>query len=188
VSASRPFDARTLGWIAAAIAILTAVVAVVIAAACAGEMRSWLEFRFGGVPRTPGAAVSIFLNNMKLVVAAAIASAVAQMKLRAAAGQSTPIDAPMLRWVARLCELGLGLATLANVAIVGVAVGAYGRRMLVALLPHGPFELTAFCVAISLYFTARRRPLSVRDWLTALGSSAALLAAAALLETFAWLG
>jgi Stage II sporulation protein M len=188
VSASRHIDSRALVRLAATIAIVTAIVAIVTAAVWGTGMRRWLGFSFGGVKPTAGAVLSIFANNMKLVVAAALAAAVAQLKVRSAAGHPTRVDANTLGWVSPICELSLLVAALANIAIVGIALGAYGGRMLLALLPHGPFELAAYCVALNFYFTARRRLLSSWAWATALASSSVLLAIAAVLETFAWVG
>ena len=49
----------------------------------------------------------------------------------------------------------------ANVALVGAALGAYGTRMALAMLPHGPLELAAFATALALYLDARRGPLAI---------------------------
>ena len=43
--------------------------------------------------------------------------------------------------------------------VVGAAIGAYGTRMVGAMLPHGPVELAAYSLALALYLHGRRRAL-----------------------------
>ncbi len=71
-----------------------------------------------------------------------------------------------------------------NTIVVGAGIGAYGARMLVALLPHGPVELVAFAAALSLYRRARRGPVTRRAAALRMGACATGLALAAALETF----
>ena len=47
----------------------------------------------------------------------------------------------------------------ANVLVVGAALGAYGERMVRAMLPHGPVELAAYALALALYLQGRSRAL-----------------------------
>lgn len=81
---------------------------------------------------------------------------------------------------------------------IGVSVGAYGTRMLRAMLPAGPIELAAYALAMSVYLRARREQILYVDegrlrarrpaFQRAAGVtllSGALLAVAALVETFA---
>jgi hypothetical protein len=81
-------------------------------------------------------------------------------------------------------ELVLAGAITANVLVVGGAVGAYGERMVRAMLPHGPFEVAAYSLALALYLQGRRRPLPTVRTAGTIAASVALLALAALLETF----
>jgi hypothetical protein len=78
----------------------------------------------------------------------------------------------------------LALAVAVNTALVGAALGAYGARMLVAMLPHGPLELAAFAIALALYVHARRGPLTVRHVTATAAACLSLLAVASVLETF----
>ena len=68
--------------------------------------------------------------------------------------------------------------------MVGAALGAYGTRMVLRALPHGPVELAAYSLALALYLQGRRRdlPAAVRGH-GRRGVSVALLALAAVLET-----
>jgi hypothetical protein len=66
-----------------------------------------------------------------------------------------------------------------------VALGAYGSSMAAAILPNGPLELAAFALALSVYRDARRRPVRAARALGHAATGLALLAAAALLETYA---
>ena len=61
-----------------------------------------------------------------------------------------------------VAELILAAAITANTLVVGVAIGAYGLRMVSATLPHGPIELAAYTLAIALYLHDRRRNLPAR--------------------------
>jgi hypothetical protein len=56
--------------------------------------------------------------------------------------------------------------------------------MLRATLPHGPFELAAYSLALALYLQGRRRPLPVQHVLDVAALSVAVLAVAAALETY----
>lgn len=72
----------------------------------------------------------------------------------------------------------------ANVVIVGVSLGAYGGRMVRALLPHGPVELFAFSLALGVYLVARQRGIRLVPALRAGMAVVGLLALAAALETW----
>ena len=182
------FEPRPLITIAAAIVLATAAVAVTSWLAFRPEARGWLGFDFGGVPPNVGSAVGIFLNNSRLVILAALAAAIAQARLGDLPSPRLSLSAGALAWLARACACALTLVALMNVTIVGLAVGAYGLRMCVALLPHGPLEVGAYCVALRFYLVARQRPLAAKAWISTSAVTVALLAIAALLETFAWLG
>ena len=82
---------------------------------------------------------------------------------------------------ARCCSAA-GIA--ANVIVVGASLGAYGTRMVLAALPHGPVELGAYALALSLYVQGRDRPLPGRLIVAVAALSVAALALAAILETF----
>jgi uncharacterized membrane protein SpoIIM required for sporulation len=56
--------------------------------------------------------------------------------------------------------------------------------MVRASLPHGPIELAAYSLAVALYLRGRRRPLPAAHMAKVTLGSVALLAVAAVLETF----
>lgn len=176
---------RSAAWPATMIIVATVVVAAGVGVTCAAEVRGWLRFGFAGVPGTLGEALGIFAANARLLVAVGVATLTAQLRLR---DEARSQEAGALRTLSRVCDLGLLVAALVNIAIVGMSIGAYGWRMCVATLPHGPVELGAYSVAIGFYRRARRRRISRRAALRAAAVATGLLALAALLETFAWLG
>jgi hypothetical protein len=154
-----------------------AVVAVVVGLACPGAARGWLAFPFTGVPNQPGQAWSILLANLRLAAGVGVAAAVAQLRLLGRPRRAVTA-------AARLCDAGVALALLANLAIVGAATGAYGLRMVHAMLPHGPLELAAFSLVLALHLRARRTRLAPRTWISTAAITLILLAIAAVLETY----
>ena len=84
----------------------------------------------------------------------------------------------------RLGEALLAAAVAANLIVIGASFGAYGTRMVRAALPHGPVELAAYSLALALYLQGRTRALPARHMLAVVALSVAMLALAAVLETF----
>ena len=68
--------------------------------------------------------------------------------------------------------------------VIGSAIGGYGARMLVVMLPHGPVELAAYSLALALYLSGRRRALPAARMAVVACARVALLALAAALETW----
>ncbi|WP_027006168.1 hypothetical protein [Conexibacter woesei] len=163
--------------VAAGMLMAWAVIAVVIGLACPGAARGWLGFPFTGVPNQLGQAWSILLANLRLAAGVGVAAAVAQLRLLGRPRRAVTA-------AARLCDTGVALAVLANLAIVGAATGAYGFRMVHAMLPHGPLELAAFALVLSLHLHARRSRLAARTWIAVAAITTVLLVIAALLETY----
>jgi hypothetical protein len=188
MTASNVLDPRSLARIAGVVSCVTAVIAVIAAITGAAAARHWLGFTFAGVPPRIGEAGTILLNNGRFVLGIGGAAWVAQLKVRRrSAGKHGSGDA-MLTSIALGADAVVLIAVLVNAALVGVSLAAYGGRIVIALLPHGPFEVCAYCVAMNLFLNARRRPIYRRDWVVAALVSASLLTVAAVLETFAWLG
>jgi hypothetical protein len=71
-----------------------------------------------------------------------------------------------------------------NAGAIGLALGAYGTRLMEAIVLHGTLELAAFALAGGAYLRARRGALGPCALLGAGAASFVLLAAAALVE--AW--
>jgi hypothetical protein len=184
----RVIDPRSVARIGALACAFAGVIAALVAVACATEARRWLGFGFAGVAPRIGAASGIFVDNARLALGAGAAAWVAQLRSRTGKTGSRASAQPALRLMAPAVDALVLTTVVVNTGLVGVAVGAYGRRTLVALLPHGPFEVWAYCIAANLYLTARRRPIAGREWLTAAVAVVSLLAFAAVLETFAWFG
>jgi hypothetical protein len=166
--------------VGAAVIAAIAAAATVIRLVAAAPTRRWLDYPFTGVPARPGEAVVIAVHNGRALSGIFGLLLIAQVALREPAG-------PRL---AQRALRGAGEALLAgqlaaNVLIVAAGLGAYGSRMALALLPHGPLELAAFALALALYLQGRRRALPIGHLLTCGAASAVLLVAAAALETFA---
>lgn len=168
-------ERRTAVALAAAMTAAALAVAVVVHLALAVEVRQRLDFGFAGVPATPDAALSIFAANTRLLAVVFAATALTQVQCNERA-------AALLRGVT---DSVLALEVALNTIVVGAALGAYGTRMLAAVLPHGPIELAAFALALALYVRARRARLSRRHIAAVATACVSGLALAAALETFA---
>jgi hypothetical protein len=178
-------DARLVGRVAAAVSAGTMLVALGVALAAASAARDWLHFGFAGVPSRLTEALSILANNARMAAAPAVAALLIQTRRLA---ESESRDRDRLVLVLRALEQAAGaallLAVLFNLAVVGVSIGAYGTRVMVAIMPHGPFELAAYSTVLSLYLRVRREALPLRGWAAHAGLALVLLAVAAVLETF----
>ena len=155
--------------------LLAAVAAVAVAVRLAGASstaRSSLAFEFSRPPATLGDALAVAAGNLRLAGAVLLAALLAGLR---------PAIRPALDVVAG------GLAGL-NATTAGVALAAYGTRLLEAIAAHAPLELAAFAIAGGAYLSARRRPLDGRQLVAAAAACAGLLAAAAMLETYVQIG
>jgi len=177
-------DAHATLALCAAIVAAIAVAAVTVRLTLAAPARDLLAYPF--VPQQPsfaGAAAVLATNARKLAGVYGLAL-VAQAPILAGEGRRPPAGGSLLRLA---CDAGaLGLLAPSGV-LVAVALGAYGSRMAAAMLPHGPLELVAFALALCVYRDARRRPVRAGRALGHAATGLALLAAAALLETYAGL-
>ncbi|HTT31908.1 MAG TPA: hypothetical protein VMG37_26065, partial [Solirubrobacteraceae bacterium] len=146
--------------------------------ALAGQARRWLGYRFPGVPAHLSTALWILANNAQGLAGVLGLLMVAQL----AARSPDPTRAQLaLRSAGEVVIAG---AIAANVLVIGAAIGGYGTRMLVAMLPHGPVELAAYSLALALYLIGRRRALPAARVAMVACASVALLALAAALETW----
>jgi hypothetical protein len=165
--------------VAAAATSCVLLVALVTKVALASQAHSWLHYSFPGVPQRLNAALWIFTNNSRELLGVVGLLLIAQVTVRGSDGPTR-----VQRLVRTGGELLLAGAIAANVLVVGAAVGAYGDRMVRAMLPHGPVEVAAYTLALALYLQGRSRPLSAVRLTGTIATSVALLAIAALLETF----
>jgi hypothetical protein len=174
-------DRRDLAWLATRVSALAVgasiVVAAVVGVAMRAEARRWLGFSFRGIPARSDVAVGIFVSNLRSILG------VFGLLLFARLADRSPYVRTR-RWTIGLGELILLAAITANVVTVGAGLGAYGQRMVRAVLPHGPVELAAYSLALALYLQDRRRALRLSHIAGVTAVSVALLALAAALESF----
>jgi hypothetical protein len=176
---------RATGAIALGLVAIAAVTALTVHAVAARSAREWLDFPFGGMPATPGKMADIFANNVKMLFALFAACVVARLaRDLAAAPTARGMDLTSLfaRALVLVCDVAVIASALAHAVIVGGGVGAYGTRMVAALLPHGPFELLAYSLVLALYANVRRGPVDRGTWLACGSLSVAGLALAAPIE------
>ena len=144
-----------------------------------GRARGWLGYSFPGVSPHTSVAVGIFAHNGRAILGVFGLLLVAQLASRRPGG---PSRSQLLILAAGELILAGVIAT--NALVVGAALGAYGERMVRAMLPHGPVELAAYALALGLYVQGRSRALPAGHLARVAGASVALLALAATLETF----
>ena len=155
--------------------LLAAIAAVAVAVRLAGSTsaaRSWLRFEFSRPPATLGETLAVATGNSRLAGAVLLAALLAGLR---------PTIRPAL-------DLVVGALATLNATTAGVALAAYGTRLLKAVAAHAPLELAAFAVAGGAYLNARRRPLAGRQLMAAAAACAGLLASAAVLETYVQIG
>ena len=145
------------------------IAAVTRVAFAAPRPRGWLGYRFPGVPARPDIAVLIFEHNLLALLGVLGVLLIAQIAARA-----SDRPGPIQRAVHVCAEVSLAAGIAANTLVVGVAIGAYGLRMVRAVLPHGPIELAAYTLAIALYLHGRRRALPARQIAATIATSLAL--------------
>jgi hypothetical protein len=164
------------------ITLLTAGVAVaaLTATTAPARVRHALEFTFSGIRPSVSSAWSIFAANARLACLPLGFALVLVITGRGTGRTGYVIKASRLAM-----DAIVGIGASLNIALVGASVGAYGERMLKALLPHGPIEVLGFAVALSAYISARRGALL--SW-RSLGGTAltctVTLAVSAMLESY----
>ena len=172
---------RRASAVATALTLACGLIAVVVDAGFAAQARRWLAFPFTGIPARPDVAAGIFLHNLRALAAVGGLLLIAQSaQWTASADEPTRASAT----ARRLGEVLLGGAIAANLIIVGASFGAYGTRMLRTALPHGPVELATYSLALALYRQGRTRALPARHMVAVVALSVAMLALAAVLETY----
>jgi hypothetical protein len=126
---------------------LTVLIAVTVwAAGLPQHARELLGFGFSGPSEGTRAGLEIALHNAQLATVALTGA----------------VLAPRIGALAIGFDLLLGALLALNAAVVGVALGAYGARLLAAIWPHLPFEFVAFTLAGGGYLAARRGLLTGR--------------------------
>jgi hypothetical protein len=173
-----PSTVHVAGIVAAALTAAALLSAAGVHLALAAQARRWLGYRFPGVPAHVSTALWILAHNARGLAGVLGLLMVAQLAARSPAPARAQLA---LRSVGEVVIAG---AIAANVFVIGTAIGGYGTRMLVAMLPHGPVELAAYSLALGLYLRGRRRALPVARMAVVACASVALLALAAALETW----
>ncbi len=173
-----PSTAHVAGIVATALTAAALLAAVVVRLALAGQARRWLGYRFPGVPAHLSTARWILGHNAQGLAGVLGLLMVAQLAAR------FPGPARAQRVLRSAGEVVLTGVIAGNVLVIGAAIGGYGARMLVAMLPHGPVELAAYSLALALYLSGRRRALPAARMAMVACASVALLALAAALETW----
>ena len=152
-----------------AAAVAAAAGIAVAAAGLADDARAQLQFDFTGIQRTPAAVVEIALHNLRLAAGVLLCAALVLSLGRHARHAVSALLATVLAL---------------NAAAVGIALAAYGGRLLAATRLHLPLELAGLTLAGGAYVQALRQPLRPLE-LTLVGASClALLLAAAAVESY----
>jgi hypothetical protein len=181
VAAGAQVLSLTVG-VSGALLLAGAIVALLTRLVDARGARDVLAFGFVHMPMTLGEAWSILVSNTELACIPIVFALVLRFSPRVGFGRAGALTCRAGRL---LMDTVLLAGVLVNVLVVGVAVGAYGVRMIMALLPHGPVEVLSFSAAVAVYVAVRRDlPLSHRTIGVTIGGCLAGLAIAAALETF----
>src|SRR4051795_7038194 len=126
---------------ATAAAVAAVAVMAVAAAGLADDARGQLRFDFTGIQRTPATVVDIALHNLRLAAAVLLCAALVPSLGRRARHAVSALLATVL---------------VLNAAAVGVAIAAYGGRLLAATRLHVPLELGGLALAGGAYLQALR--------------------------------
>jgi hypothetical protein len=154
------------------VAAIAAVAMTVRLAGATSTVRSSLAFEFSRPPASPGEALAVAAGNVRLAGAVLLAALLAAVR---------PTIRPVL-------DVLMGALAALNATATGVAVGAYGTRLLKAVAAHAPLELAAFAIAGGAYLSARRCRLDGRQLIVVIALSTLLLGTAAVLETYVQIG
>jgi hypothetical protein len=172
VSGARPLPARATRVALVALALMAATALLVAAAGAGDRARELLGLRFAGPSGRPADALQVATTNLRLAATALIAAWAVRGR-------------PQLR---RPLDLTLAAVGGLNVATMGVALGAYGDRLLGPVAMHAPLELGAFAVGGGAYLAARAGELGAGRLAIAAGVAVVLVAAGAVAETYVQIG
>lgn len=129
-------------------------------------------------PSGPGSladATAILANNLQ---ALALVIAASLLQPRGIPGLS-PGFLPL--W---LTDLAVGTFVFVNLVALGTAVGALGLDAFVRVIPHAPFEVGGYLIAIVTYLRARDGLLDRNAAITRLATATALLLCGAFVESY----
>jgi hypothetical protein len=172
VSARGSLPGRAARVALAALAVIAATALLVSTSGADHRARDLLGLRFAGPGGHPADALQIAATNLRLVAAALIAAWAVRGR-------------PQLRWP---LDATLAVVAALNVAAAGLALGAYGDRLLASVALHSPLELAAFSLAGGAYLAARAGEFGAGRLAVAAGMAVVLVAAGAALETYVEIG
>lgn len=158
----------------AAVTVLAAAAAALVVRALGlpVALRRVMEFTFEPPPRDLGGAAAVAATNLRFVAAALVAAATVHWR-------------PQLR---PGLDITLGAVITLNAGALGVALGAYGARLLEAVAVHAPVELAAFALAGGVYGAARAQDVTATAFVAAAAGSVGLTLAGAFAETYVQIG
>jgi hypothetical protein len=133
------------------------------------DARRVLGFGFGGVAHTPDDAGRILLHNARFV-AGPLLCAVLRPRLPTAAGAAV--------------DLLLVTVLTLNAGVIGIAVGAYGERLVTTSALHATPECAALALAGGAYMSARQQAIRFAPLAAIAALCTLLLTGAAALETY----
>jgi hypothetical protein len=169
-SVVRPITAAAIVCLTAAMILVVIAAAAVALTGLASDARRMLGFDFAGVEPAPSEAARIALHNARIAGGTLLCAAIVPL-LNARARQAVDCVLATL----------LGISAIA----VGITVGAYGTRAMGALVAHLPLEFAALSLTGGAYLQACQQALRARELAATAAATAALLIAAAVLETYA---
>lgn len=164
--------------IASGLLTATALAAAATAVLFAGEARALLAVHFARLPVTFGDAAGIWLHNLRSEFGVAV-FAFLDPASRWLLDGTNPV---WRRLLASFGDVLVAGGVIGSSLAAGVLLGAYGMRQLLAFLPDGPVEVTAWVLLIVLYLDVRRGRTTAKATAARLAMVAVLLGVAAVLE------
>lgn len=165
--------AHNVARVALAMLALTGGAALMVwAFGASAHVRHRLGFRFDPPAGRAGEAVQIAATNLRLVAASLLAAVVVRR----------------LHELRRPLDVTLAAVLALNTGALGLALGAYGSRLVEAVALHAPLELAALALASGAYMTACAGDLTVAALAAVAVVAAALVAGAAVAETYVQIG
>jgi hypothetical protein len=155
-----------------AIALIAGTALLVRALGADDRTHALLGLRFAGPGGNRADALQAAGTNLRLAAAALIAAWAVRGR-------------PRLRLA---LDATLAVVAALNLATMGLALGAYGSRLLASVALHGPLELAAFSLAGGAYLAARAGELGAGRLAIAAGVAVVLVAAGAVAETYVQIG
>lgn len=172
MSAARPPWAQAARVALVAVALMAATALLVAAADAGDRARELMGLRFAAPSGRAADALQAATTNLRLTASAVIAA----WAVRGRPQLRGPLD------------VTLAVVGALNAATMGVALGAYGHRLLGSIALHAPLELAAFAVAGGAYLARRDDGLPAGALATAAAATVGLIAVGAVLEIYVPIG